>query len=191
MDKFLEAIISGIEKNLKNPKLYAFIAVVIFVCALVFPYIDANYFFYHRIEKRIRILQSISQFDYEEISQEPLLKKEYDAILVEIDQQRNWSISSAAQNSNSDDVKTVMLFKFLSGAVLSLLITLCIPFMNTFKDRQTKVIAFFCLLILSSVLGGIGYLIPTFFNPWINYVGWPILQIVFVAGLAMKPKKTE
>ncbi|HMM05585.1 MAG TPA: hypothetical protein PKD52_02815 [Clostridiales bacterium] len=63
--------------------------------------------------------------------------------------------------------------------------------MNTFKDKRTKVVALLLLLALGGILGGIGYIIPTFFNPWINYIGWPILQIVFVIGLAAKPKKTE
>ena len=30
------------------------------------------------------------------------------------------------------------LFKFLSGGALAWIITLCVPFMNTFKDKKTK-----------------------------------------------------
>lgn len=48
MDKAIELIVSWIQKNLKNPKLYAALAVLIIVIAIVFPYIDANFFFYNR-----------------------------------------------------------------------------------------------------------------------------------------------
>lgn len=51
MDKVIELIVSWIQQNFKNPKLYAIFAAVIVVIALVFPYIDANFFFYNRIEK--------------------------------------------------------------------------------------------------------------------------------------------
>ena len=63
MDKAIELIVSWIQKNLKNPKLYAIFAAVIVVIALVFPYVDANFFFYNRIEKRVNILQSLSEID--------------------------------------------------------------------------------------------------------------------------------
>lgn len=43
MDKAIELIVSWIQKNLKNPKLYAIFAAVIVVIALVFPYVDANF----------------------------------------------------------------------------------------------------------------------------------------------------
>ena len=60
MDKVIELIVSWIQQNFKNPKLYAIFAAVIVVIALVFPYIDANFFFYNRIEKRVNILHSLS-----------------------------------------------------------------------------------------------------------------------------------
>ncbi|WP_317328961.1 hypothetical protein [Ruthenibacterium lactatiformans] len=43
MDKVIELIVSWIQQNFKNPKLYAIFAAVIVVIALVFPYIDANF----------------------------------------------------------------------------------------------------------------------------------------------------
>lgn len=94
MDKVIEIIISWIQKNLKNPKLYAALAVVITVIILFSPYIDANFFFYNRIEKRVSILQNLSEIDVEQISQSPALQKEYNAIISEITNQRELSISN-------------------------------------------------------------------------------------------------
>lgn len=87
MDKAIELIVTWVQKNLKNPKLYATLAVLIVVIALVFPYIDANFFFYSRIEKRVGILQNLSEIDMEKVSQHPALQEEYDAIISEIEKQ--------------------------------------------------------------------------------------------------------
>lgn len=187
MDKAIELIVSWIQKNLKNPKLYAIFAAVIVVIALVFPYVDANFSFYNRIEKRVNILQSLSEIDVEKVSQYPALQKEYDAIIPEIEKQRELSISNAISMEQTSSY--IPLFKFLSGGALVWIITLCIPFMNTFKDKKTKVLTFFLLAIFGGILGGVAYIIPTIFNPWINFVGFPVLQLIMLIALAMKPKQ--
>lgn len=183
MDKAIELIVSWIQKNLKNPKLYVVFAVLLIVTAIVFPYIDANFFFYNRIEKRVSILQSLSEIDMEKVSQYPALQEEYDAIISEIEKQRELSISSVQTTNNAP------LFKFLSGGALAWIIALCVPLMNTFKDNKTKVLAFLLLVLFGGILGGVGYIIPTLFNPWINYIGYPVLQLIALIALAIKPKQ--
>lgn len=187
MDKAIELIVSWIQKNLKNPKLYAALAVLIIVIAIVFPYIDANFFFYNRIEKRVSILQSLSEIDMEKVSKYPALQEEYDAVISEIEKQRELSISGAI--SSEQTTNNVPLFKFLSGGALAWIIALCVPFMNTFKDKKTKVLALLLLALFGGILGWIGYIIPTIFNPWINYIGYPVLQLIALIALAIKPKQ--
>ena len=165
MDKVIELIVSWIQQNFKNPKLYAIFAAVIVVIALVFPYIDANFFFYNRIEKRVNILHSLS----------------------EIEKQRELSISNVI--SMEQTTSNIPLFKFLSGGALAWIITLCVPFMNTFKDKKTKVITFFSLALIGGILGGVAYIIPTIFNPWVNYIACPVLQLIILITLAMKSKQ--
>lgn len=157
------------------------------VIALVFPYVDANFFFYSRIGKRIDILQNLSEIDIEKVSQYPALQEEYDAIISEIEKQRELSISSAIAMEQT--TSNIPLFKFLSGGALAWIITLCVPFMNTFKDKKTKVLAFFLLALFGGILGGVAYIIPTIFNPWINYIGYPALQLIILIALAITPKQ--
>ena len=85
MDKVIELVVSWIQKNLKNPRLYAALLVVGVALVLVFPYIDANFLFYNRIEKRIDILQSIVQIDPGKLAQNPELQEEYNSILSEME----------------------------------------------------------------------------------------------------------
>ena len=185
MDKVIELLVSWVQKKLQNPKFYAVIAALIIVVVLVFPYIDANFFFYNRIEKRIDILQSISEVDIERISQSPALKEEYDAILSEIETQRERSVAGAISTNPNP---TITLLKFLSGGALAWIITLCVPFMNTFKDRKTKILAFVLVVLFGGILGGIGSIIPTIVNPWVNFIGYPVLQLIALIALTIKPK---
>lgn len=187
MDKAIELFVSWIQRNLKNPKLYAVFAAIIVVIALVFPYVDANFFFYNRIEKRVDILQTLSELDIEKISQYPALREEYNAIISEIEKQRELSIFSAISTKQTSS--NIPLFKFLSGGALAWAITLCVPFMNTFKDRKTKILAFFLVALIGGILGWVAYITPTIFNPWINYIGYPILQLIILIALTMKPKQ--
>ena len=58
--------------------------------------------------------------------------------------------------------------------------------MNTFKDIKTKVAAFFLLAVIGLVLGGVGYILPTIVNPWVNYIGFPALQLVALISISVK-----
>ncbi len=187
MDKAIELIISGIQKNLKNPRLYAALAGLIVIIVLIFPYIDANFFFYSRIEKRINIMQNLSEINMEKVASSAALQEEYNAILLDIEKQRERSVSGITFSKDQSD--SVPLLKFLSGGLLAWIITLCVPFMNTFKDKKTQVLAFLLLALFGGALGGIGYIIPTIFNPWINYIGYPTLQLIALIALLVKPKQ--
>ena len=57
------------------------------------------------------------------------------------------------------------------------------------QDNKTKVLAFLLLVLFGGILGGVGYIIPTLFNPWINYIGYPVLQLIALIALAIKPKQ--
>lgn len=189
MDTAIELIVCWVEKNLKNPKLYLLIAVSIIILVLVFPYIDANFFFYNRIEKRIGILQSLSELDMEKISQSYDLQKEYCAILSEVEGQREWSISGASIINRSTVTKTTLLFKFLSGSLLAWIIAIIVPFINTFKNKKEKIASFFLCAAIGAILGMIGYIMPIIFNQWVNYIGFPVFQLFFLIALSNKDKK--
>ena len=51
-----EKIFELFKQNIKNPNLYVTLFIIIMIVLILFPYIDANYFYYSRVEKRINIL---------------------------------------------------------------------------------------------------------------------------------------
>ena len=185
MEKIVEALLLWVKKNLKSPKLYITVFVLIVVFVIFFPYIDANFLFYGRIEKRISILQDISTLDMEKINEVPALESEYQSILSEITEQRDFSLFGGFSSSGQTTFR-IRLNKFISGGSLCWLIMFLVIFMNTFKGFKSKILGFVMMGILGVFFGGIGILIPTILNPWVNYIGYPILQLVILIISVLK-----
>lgn len=182
-DKLFELI----KSNLKNPKLYVVLIILIFIFILIFPYIDANFFYYNRVEKRIEILNEISQLDQASFENNPILKSEYDSILNEISKQKDGSIGSIFKTNVSETEK---LWKFIFGGAISWILALVCIFVKFDKVRY-KIAGIFLCVLLGIVLGIVFSLIPTIITPIINYSFSPVLQIVLLGLLTTNSNKRK
>ena len=149
------------------------------------------------MEKRISILEHLTQLDETAINSNPVYRQEYESILQEIQLQRERSVNSIATqlfdtvNSSWTTGKNQgnKILKFISGAIWFLIVTICVPFMNTFKKRSDKLVAFIVMIILSTIVGCIFMAIPIIYRSWINYFVIPIAQLVIVIVLVGKKDK--
>ncbi|MEQ2388902.1 hypothetical protein Q5W10_09330 [Waltera intestinalis] len=195
--RILELIVDFLKRNYKKPKLWFGILGILVFIILIFPYIDSNTFYYTRMEKRISILEHLTQLDETTINSNPVYRQEYESILQEIQLQRERSVNSIATqlfdtvNSSWTTGKDQgnKILKFISGAIWFLIVTICVPFMNTFKKRSDKLVAFIVMIILSTIVGCIFMAIPIIYRSWINYFVIPIAQLVIVIVLVGKKDK--
>ena len=195
--RILELIVDFLKRNYKKPKLWFRILGILVFIILIFPYIDSNTFYYTRMEKRISILEHLTQLDETAINSNPVYRQEYESILQEIQLQRERSVNSIATqlfdtvNSSWTTGKNQgnKILKFISGAIWFLIVTICVPFMNTFKKRSDKLVAFIVMIILSTIVGCIFMAIPIIYRAWINYFVIPIAQLVIVIVLVGKKDK--
>ena len=195
--RILELIVDFLKRNYKKPKLWFGILGILVFIILIFPYIDSNTFYYTRMEKRISILEHLTQLDETAINSNPVYRQEYESILQEIQLQRERSVNSIATqlfdtvNSSWTTGKDQgnKILKFISGAIWFLIVTICVPFMNTFKKRSDKLVAFIVMIILSTIVGCIFMAIPIIYRSWINYFVIPIAQLVIVIVLVVKKDK--
>lgn len=195
--RILELIVDFLKRNYKKPKLWFGILGILVFIILIFPYIDSNTFYYTRMEKRISILEHLTQLDETAINSNPVYRQEYESILQEIQLQRERSVNSIATqlfdtvNSSWTTGKDQgnKILKFISGAIWFLIVTICVPFMNTFKKRSDKLVAFIVMIILSTIVGCIFMAIPIIYRSWINYYVIPIAQLVIVIVLVGKKDK--
>ena len=195
--RILELIVDFLKRNYKKLKLWFGILGILVFIILIFPYIDSNTFYYTRMEKRISILEHLTQLDETAINSNPVYRQEYESILQEIQLQRERSVNSIATqlfdtvNSSWTTGKNQgnKILKFISGAIWFLIVTICVPFMNTFKKRSDKLVAFIVMIILSTIVGCIFMAIPIIYRAWINYFVIPIAQLVIVIVLVGKKDK--
>lgn len=195
--RILELIVDFLKRNYKKPKLWFGILGILVFIILIFPYIDSNTFYYTRMEKRISILEHLTRLDETTINSNPVYRQEYESILQEIQLQRERSVNSIATqlfdtvNSSWTTGKNQgnKILKFISGAIWFLIVTICVPFMNTFKKRSDKLVAFIVMIILSTIVGCIFMAIPIIYRSWINYFVIPIAQLVIVIVLVGKKDK--
>lgn len=161
--------------------------------------IDSNFFYFSRMEKRIDILEKVMALDEAKINSNQAYIDEYQSILQEIERQRNRSIDSI-MNETSNYINGIVetgkeqgnsWIKFFAGAIWAIILTICVPFMNTFKKRSDKLLAFVLMLIISIAMGCFFSIVPIIIHPLFNYIGIPVLQIVLVFIVVAKNKKKE
>ena len=184
-EKLYDAVIN----NLKNPRLYIVILLVILVFLLLFPYIDANYFYYHRVNNWIEIVTKMMSIDKDKIRENSVLMKEYENLLVEIEKQYDGSIGNVFVNEKNPSVQRI---KFITGGSLVWLLAIMalVSKGNTFRNR---IITAVVLAVIGCVTGGLSKIIPTIISPIVNYIGFPMVLIVLLAlmmtGTATKKAK--
>lgn len=160
------------------------LATLLIVLMIAYPVIDVNFLYFNRIENRINVLQKLQSLNMDYIASEEVLSKEYKDILAKISGQNNklfldnGNIFSSATNTETK------VYKFLSGSIWCLIILIFSPFI--FKEFKKTLQGILVILFLTFIIGGIGLLIPTFNLILINYIGYPLLQLVLIIGFAYK-----
>lgn len=191
--------INWVKKNYKKPSLWITAVLFVILVFWLIPYIDSNFFYYDRMEKRVSILQQLTELDQQKISSNAVLQNEYEDILNDIEVQEERMVSSIITNiSNSINAvfkvkpqESSEWLKFLSGAALCLLLAFLMLFMKTFSSRKEKITSIVMFIIFALILGTISANIPTILHPNVNYGGMPIVQLIGLIILVLKFGKTE
>ena len=182
--KILMDVVEWIKRNYKKPKLWITVLVLLIVFFWIMPYVDSNLWYYDRMEKRVQILEQIASLDMSKIEANEVLKSEYQSILNEIQIQediRLGSIINKFANCISEIFGGVSdegnpWIKAFTGAFWFILITILIPFMNTFKSKREKMMGFLLFAIFSLIACVVCANIPIIINPFINYIGIPLIN---------------
>lgn len=191
-DKILELMVNTI-KGKNGKKLIAIIILVLILIVIIFPYINANFLYYDRIEKRINNLKSLVELSGKNLSESPNLLSEYNSIIEEINNAQSKSLNTIIEpeSNNSFDY----WIKFISGGFLFAIISLLGLFQKeknkklTFNTFIKKNFLIFILCIFIAVLLAFIFArIPTLISPWINAFAAPILQLLMIYLLFYKTK---
>ena len=190
-----EKLIDLLEKIVTGPKsriFWAFVIVALVVGIIIFPYIDANYLYYDRIERRINNLQALVDLTGIPLQENEDLYAEYESIIEEMESAREKALSNTTNNKDTIQDRRV---KFLSGAGLWYIVALMVLITKKKTEKWSfkRIFNNFCSTVLCVGIGsGIGWvftLIPTLGLVGVNVGLTIILEVIVLWLLIEKPKK--
>ena len=189
-----EKILGWFEKIATGEKrrwFFASLIILLILGIIVFPYIDANFLYYNRIEKRIDNLTSLVSLTNTPLEKNEILYNEYLSILEEMKTARENSLFNAEKTEDSTNDR---LLKFLGGSVLWLIVAVALLFHKKKGERLTIkhwmnnfVSALFCLIV-GGILGCVFTYIPTIGSVKFNFVLSPVVQIIVLWLIMESPK---
>lgn len=190
-----EKLIDLLGKIVTGPKsriFWAFVIVALVIGIIIFPYIDANYLYYDRIERRINNLQTLVDLTGIPLQENEDLYAEYESIIEEMGSAREKALSNTTNNIDTIQDRRV---KFLSGAGLWYIVALMVLITKKKTEKWSfkKIFNNFCSTVLCLGIGsGIGWvftLIPTLGLVGVNVGLTIILEVIVLWLLIEKPKK--
>lgn len=157
-----------------NPKKIIVLIIIIICLLLFFPFIDTKIIQPLTLSKQINNLDTLVKMDITVINQNPTLENIYNSILEKLED----------SNSNLIAKRTIPIWKkFVFGGAAGWLMIIILPFAK-YNNLKTKILSLIVLIIIGSLLGGIGILIPDFEIKEINLYLYPGLQLVLLFLIA-------
>lgn len=190
-----ETIFKWLEKVITGPKsryFWAFAIIALVAGVIVFPYIDANFLYYDRIEKRINNLQDMIELAGGSLEDNESLKAEYNSILEELETAREKALSNA---TNKVDTPRDRQIKFLAGAVLFYIVAVIVLFSKDRNERLSlkkflnNLLAALLCIVIGSGVGWIYTLFPTFVTSELTATLGFVVEVVFLWLVIEQPKK--
>jgi len=184
----------GIVTGEKGRIVWAIVIILFLLAVIVYPYIDANFLYYDRLEKRIDNLQKLISISGNTIENNDALKAEFQGILNEIEDAREKTlINVTTENDSAEDQST----KFLGGSILFFVVGFFMIFQHqkgqkfTFKQFITvNIPASILCAVFGIIMGYIFTLFPTLWSTWINFFLAPVLELFVLWLFFGTSKKT-
>ena len=167
----------------KSKKFWGALIVIFIIILIVFPYLDANFFYYNRIEKRIDNLTSIVELNDDKIHKNQGLLLEYESIIREINDANQKSLNTFNNNMDNE-------FDFWAKAISGGLLFAIVGIIGLFKKNNTKMtfsvffknnfLIFIVCSLFAVILSFIFSKIPTLGNVWVNVIAAPIVELITI-----------
>ena len=189
-----EKILSWFERIVTGEKrrwFFAAVIVAIILGVIVFPYIDANFLYYNRIEKRIDNLTNLVNLTGVPLEENEMLYEEYLSILEEVKTARENALFGSGK---AEDSRTDRMWKFAGGAFLWVIIAVVLLFskkkgeQRTFKHWVNYIFSAIICLVFGGILGQVFVYIPTIGSSKVNFILAPIAEFIVVWLLMESPK---
>ena len=193
----MDKILGWIEKlatGKRSRTFWAVVLVLIVGVVMIYPYVDANFLCYDRIEKRLNNLEKLAIISGQTIYENEDLKAEYDSIITEIEDSRSKHISF---NTSKEETKKDYWIKVVGAGFVWYVMAFVALFSKEKKQKLTlrvfltkKLFVFIVCIFMGLVLGWLFSQIPVIISSWINAIIYVVVEIM-ILYLIMTPKKEK
>lgn len=186
-------LVASLFKDLKLPfRWLAVGSVILFIIlgVLGFEYLTGH-FYYQSLEKKISLLKELQLIANEGIDKNPELYPIYQSAAEELARCEVRNLAFLLPLSVSLGAP-VVLGKAVSGALIWLLILIVGVTSEVKKAGKLtgSTIGLAAVLIIFAVIfAWVGTIIPTVYAPWVNYIGFPLIQLGLLFLFSRKQKK--
>ena len=136
------------------------------------------------MQKKIGLIKELAEISSHDINPEGQL---YSVYIDTIDEVSSYKIQPFKISIPMID--TIGLFKALSGGLIWLIFAI-LGFLGKFGENNRMIGGIFFFLV-AILFGWIGILIPVIWNPWVNFIGFPIVQLVIILWLGKLAGKSK
>ena len=152
-----------------------------------------GHFYFARLERKIALLKELQDIASQGIETRHELYPIYESVVNEL---AEYEVRVAAipwlPSVNLGD--PVIWGKAISGAsvwILFLVIGVSSDVQKNGKLTGTTIGVGIVVLMIAALFAWLGTLIPTILNPWVNYIGFPVVQavVLYLLGRKKKPPK--
>lgn len=147
-----------------------------------------GYAYFSRMERKVSILKDLNELAQDGITSNQELSPIYHDTVSELEtyQIKPLSFSQFLSSLNSLTLNIPEEFgKFISGGLLGFMVAIA-GWVDRKKGGEEWSSTFFGGLILGIIFGFIGAAIPIIYNPWINYIGFPLIQTIVILFFSRK-----
>lgn len=183
MEKVL-AFVASLFQELKLPvRWVAFITLILTLASGAwFAEYATKYVYFTKLERKILLLKELQQVANSGIQSNPELYPVYKDTANELAAVNlQTPLFTGLSIFTLNDTVGVTVGKAIGGASLWIIILLSTLSSNREKGKKSfreNFDSISGMLFISALFGWVGTMIPTFYNPWVNYVGFPLLQVI-------------
>jgi hypothetical protein len=192
--KDLATFFVNLFQDLKLPvRWLAFISllVLMIVGVLGFEQLTGN-FYLSKLERKVALLKNLQSIADAGIDNHPELRVAYEKAVAELSA---FEVRTPASYIPSLQVgNTTALGKAISGAVIWIIVLIfgvSSDIQKNGKMTGTTIGVGIVLLLIAAVFAWVGTLIPTIYNPWVNYIAFPIAQLIVLFLLFGRRKRAS
>jgi hypothetical protein len=148
-------------------------------------------FYLSKLEKKVQLLKELQAIADAGVQNNPELFPIYEKTVNEISKYDVRELSFSTFISINMGEPSV-LGKAISGAIIwiiVLLIGVSTEIQKAGKITGMAIAVGFVVLIVAALFAWIGTLIPTIYNPWVNYITFPMTQLVVLILLSRRGRR--